>query len=637
MDYIFYIDHIMDLIIADEIGFYFGTSRIFSNISLTITDQTRLALVGKNGLGKTTILRVIAGELETTEGEVFRNKGLRIGFLRQEQRLEGKMLLVDSVLAQNKRWWELKLRLDSDFEEPNEYEELMNEFIYLGGYAKKNKCEEVLSKLGFDESVFYQPVDTLSGGERNRAAIAAVLLQDPDIMFFDEPTNHIDYDGLVWMAEFLRSTRLPYVLVSHDRYFLNLVADKIIELDQDGIVVYHGNYDKYEIQRIQYLNRKMKTFKHQQEYIKKTEEFIRRNLAGQKTKQAQSRRKKLEKFDRISSPTFDHGFRIKLKIKQRSGNRVLSIQGLSHSYGKKTLFKDFETLLGRGDRIGVVGRNGCGKSTLLKLITGVIPIQNGIIELGTNAAPGYYTQEFDDLDNDSTPFDTISYYIPGAEDEQVRTFLGAFSISADDVFRRIGTFSGGERSRVALAKLALLGSNFLLLDEPTNHLDINSRRILEDAFAAFPGTMIVVSHDRIFLDKTINKIWAFENGYINEYSGNFSYFLEKRKQRKLGISDLQKVYKKKSPKTVNELRFAKNRYNRLRNEISEIEIELENLETERDNIIQLMGQTFVAKNAVRIKKLSKESSKLDSKMKFLWDEWEKISEELDNLTKILKS
>ncbi len=627
----------MDLIIADEIGFYFGTSRIFSNISLTITDQTRLALVGKNGLGKTTILRVIAGELETTEGEVFRNKGLRIGFLRQEQRLEGKMLLVDSVLAQNKRWWELKLRLDSDFEEPNEYEELMNEFIYLGGYAKKNKCEEVLSKLGFDESVFYQPVDTLSGGERNRAAIAAVLLQDPDIMFFDEPTNHIDYDGLVWMAEFLRSTRLPYVLVSHDRYFLNLVADKIIELDQDGIVVYHGNYDKYEIQRIQYLNRKMKTFKHQQEYIKKTEEFIRRNLAGQKTKQAQSRRKKLEKFDRISSPTFDHGFRIKLKIKQRSGNRVLSIQGLSHSYGKKTLFKDFETLLGRGDRIGVVGRNGCGKSTLLKLITGVIPIQNGIIELGTNAAPGYYTQEFDDLDNDSTPFDTISYYIPGAEDEQVRTFLGAFSISADDVFRRIGTFSGGERSRVALAKLALLGSNFLLLDEPTNHLDINSRRILEDAFAAFPGTMIVVSHDRIFLDKTINKIWAFENGYINEYSGNFSYFLEKRKQRKLGISDLQKVYKKKSPKTVNELRFAKNRYNRLRNEISEIEIELENLETERDNIIQLMGQTFVAKNAVRIKKLSKESSKLDSKMKFLWDEWEKISEELDNLTKILKS
>ena len=627
----------MDLIIADEIGFSFGTSKIFSNISMTITDQTRLALVGKNGLGKTTLLRVIAGELETTEGAVFRNKGLRIGFLRQEQRLEGKMHLVDSVLAQNMRWWELKLKLDADFEEPNEYEELMNEFIYLGGYAKKNKCEEVLSKLGFDESAFYQPVDTLSGGERNRAAIAAVLLQDPDIMFFDEPTNHIDYDGLVWMAEFLRSTKLPYMLVSHDRYFLNLVADKIIELDQDGIVVYHGNYDKYEIQRMQNLNMKMKTFKHQQEYIKKTEEFIRRNIAGQKTKQAQSRRKKLEKFDRISSPTFDSGFRIKLKIKQRSGNRVLSIQGLSHSYGKKTLFNDFETLLGKGDRIGVVGRNGCGKSTLLKLIAGVIPIQNGIIELGTNAAPGYYTQEFDDLDNDSTPFDTISYYMPGAEDEQVRTFIGAFSISGDDVFRRIGTFSGGERSRVALAKLALLGSNFLLLDEPTNHLDINSRRILEDAFAAFPGTMIVVSHDRIFLDNIINKIWAFENGYINEYSGNFSYFLEKRKQRRLGISDLQKAYKKKSPKPINELRSAKNRYNRLRNKISEIEIELENLETERDNIIQLMGQTFVAKNAVRIKKLSKESSKLDSKMKFLWVEWEKISVELDDLTKILKS
>jgi len=637
MDYIFYINNIMDLIIADEIGFSFGTSKVFSNISLTITDQTRLALVGKNGLGKTTLLRVIAGELETTEGEVFRNKGLRIGFLRQEQRLEGKMHLVDSVLAQNKRWWELKLKLDADFEEPNEYEELMNEFIYLGGYAKKNKCEEVLSKLGFDESAFYQPVDTLSGGERNRAAIAAVLLQDPDIMFFDEPTNHIDYDGLVWMAEFLRSTKLPYVLVSHDRYFLNIVADKIIELDQDGIAVYHGNYDKYEIQRMQNLNLKMKTFKHQQEYIKKTEEFIRRNIAGQKTKQAQSRRKKLEKFDRISSPTFDRGFRIKLKIKQRSGNRVLSIQGLSHSYGEKTLFKDFETLLGKGDRIGVVGRNGCGKSTLLKLIAGVIPVQNGIIELGTNAAPGYYTQEFDDLDNDSTPFDTISYYMPGAEDEQVRTFIGAFSISGDDVFRRIGTFSGGERSRVALAKLALLGSNFLLLDEPTNHLDINSRRILEDAFAAFPGTMIVVSHDRIFLDKIINKIWAFENGYINEYSGNFSYFLEKRKQRKYGISDLQKAYKKKSPKPINELRSAKNRYNMLRNKISEIEIELGNLETERDNIIQLMGQTFVAKNAVRIKKLSKETSKLDSKMKFLWDEWEKISEELDDLTKILKS
>lgn len=620
----------MDLVILDNVGYSPGGKEIFEKISFTITDRTRLALLGRNGTGKTTLLRLIAGEIEPTSGKIFRKGGIRIGFLHQEQGIENGGTVFESVLKTYAPWWELYVKLASPDIPPAEYDSLMVRFEALGGYEILKRCEILLEHLGIDSARQKAPVATLSGGERNRAAIASVLLPDPDLILLDEPTNHIDYEGLVWLAKFLQDTKKPFVVVSHDRHFLNIAVSQIAEIIDGRFYVFPGNYSAYKLARQQLIEQQRERYRRQMEFIERTEEFIRRNIAGQKTKQAQSRRKMLEKMERIEVIRDGEDLKLHMRSGVRGGDKVLEIRDLSYSYGDRVLFRDFSAIVKRGEKIGIVGKNGCGKTTFLRLLVGELPLQTGRVIFGANISYFYYSQDFVDIPADRTPMELISDAAPYLTQEQVRAHLAAFSVRGDDAFRPIRTFSGGERSRVAMAQLVLTRANLLLLDEPTNHLDIPSRQVLERALAEYDGTVLVVSHDRFFLDAVVNKIWAFEGGRINEYVGNFSYYLEKSAGRRetQDIAPESKFRVEKSPSRRSSGGISKNMLSRLKRRLEQIESEIEALETERQKLVDLMSEPFVAADFARVSKISGEIEQIDRRLSSLWEQWEQISEQL---------
>ncbi len=623
----------MDLVILDNVEYEVGGKQIFSGVSFTITDTTGLALLGRNGTGKTTLLRLIAGELEPTAGEIYRKRGIKIGFLHQEQAIPGGDLPVfDAVLMTYRQWWDIYIKLARTDISPTEYDSLMVKFLSLGGYEIPKKCEILLEHLGISRDKQRQPVSTLSGGERNRAAIVSVLLPDPDLLLLDEPTNHIDYDGLVWLAEFLRETRKPFVIVSHDRHFLNLAVDATAEIIGGKFYLFSGGYSDYQVQREQLINSLQEQFRRQREFIERTEDFIRRNIAGQKSRQAQSRRKMLERLEKVEVVRESDPLNLRMRSGVRGGDKVLEIRNLSYAYDGHRLFEDFSAIVGRGEKIGIVGKNGCGKTTFLKLLAGQIPIQQGEIIFGVGINFAYYSQDFVDLPDDTTPMELIARAAPYLTEEQVRAHLAAFSVQGDDVFRPLRTFSGGERSRVAMARLVLTRANLLLLDEPTNHLDIPSRQVLEKALADYDGTVLVVSHDRFFLDAVVNKIWAFENGRINEYFGNFSYYLEKSAQRAKSISSRQISKSREKVRRENakpaDRGKSKNLIARLTRQLERVEREIERLETEKEKITRVMSDPVVAADFGRISRLSAELARIDSQLESLWEQWEQISAQL---------
>jgi len=626
----------MDLINFDKANYSIGATNILQDVSFTITDRTRLALVGRNGTGKTTLMRLISSEIQPTGGNLFRKRNLRIGMLHQEQRLSDELPLKDAVLHKNEEWWNLYKKLADPSLSPVEHDNAMTKFLSLGGYSIPSKAEEILNKLGFPVDRLSQSVNTLSGGERNRAAIAAALLQNPDLILLDEPTNHIDYEGLVWLADFLKNTKKPFILVSHDRHFLNLAVTQTADIHSGEFRLFTGNYDDYIKQREELDLAINKKFRQQRDMIKKTEEYIRKNIAGQKTKQAQARRKKLDKLEPLKGTTKARDFRINMDIDTRGGNKVIEIEELGYSIRKsrendtnRVLFSDFGKIVQRGERIGVVGKNGCGKTTLFRLIAGKLPPQHGKIEIGAGITFAYYSQDFDNLPADGTPFDSIMNAAGYLIDEQIRAHLGAFSISGDNAFRPLSSFSGGERARVAMAMLVLTKANLLLLDEPTNHLDIPSRTILEDALMSYPGTALVVSHDRYFLDRVVNKIWAFEDSRIIEYTGDFSYYLMKKKQKMQVISS--KSCKESVPGTNNqksEKRISKFKLSQLDMRLKDIEREIAYLESEKERLSNLMSEPFVAGNFERFTTVSQKLQKTDDELKALWNDWESITSQL---------
>ncbi|MCD6595964.1 ABC-F family ATP-binding cassette domain-containing protein [bacterium] len=618
----------MDLIIFDKVSYKIGENEIIRDMSFTITDNTRIALVGRNGTGKSTLLKLIADEIQPTSGNIYRKKNLRIGYLHQEQRLIGEIPLKDAVLQQNKLWWKYYTKLADTSLSPDEHDRIMTKFLSLGGYSLTRKCEEILGKFGFDTESKNQIVDTLSGGERNRAAITAVLLSEPDIMLFDEPTNHIDYDGLKWLAQFLKNTKKPFILVSHDRYFLDLASERFAEIIGRKLNVFKGNYANFLEHHRQLIESRNKKYYRQRELISRTEEFIRQNIAGQKTKQAQSRRKMLGKMNKVDISQIDDSknFRIDMNIDRRGGNKVLKIVNLKHYFDEVKIFENFSTVVGRGDKIGVVGPNGCGKTTLMKLISGHLPIQDGEIELGAGITIAYFSQTYADIPDVGTPYSVISNSAPYLTDEQVRAHLGAFSISAADAFRPMKSFSGGERSRIAIARLVLSNANLLILDEPTNHLDILSRQTLENALANYQGTAIVVSHDRYFLDVFTNIIWAFENHIINRYIGNFSDYLSKRNRQEKSVKNMQKSKPAREQNRKNSA-VSKNKIENLKKKLGKLESRIEKLELEQQKLLQLLGQSFVTQNYDRYSKVADNLKRIELELNVLWDEWEQISTE----------
>lgn len=524
----------------------FGSEVILENISFHIEEHEKAAVVGINGAGKTTLLKIIIGELPADSGNVVIARGKTIGYLAQHQDLESSRTIYEEVLEIKRPLIQMEERirqlekemkhvqgdaLESMF---SEYSRLNHQFELENGYAYQSEVIGVLKGLGFGEDEFEKKVNTLSGGQKTRVSLGRLLLSNPDIILLDEPTNHLDMESIAWLENYLLNYKGSVIIVAHDRFFLNRVVKKVIELDRGHSQVYLGNYDAYSQKRAMLRQAQMKAYlnqqqeiKHQQEVIAKLKSFNREKSI----KRAESREKMLAKIEVLDKPTeVNDAMHIILEPRTESGNDVLSIRNLSKSFGPLKLFSHVDMEIKRGERVAIIGNNGTGKSTLLKIIMDRLPADMGQIRPGTKVHVGYYDQEQQVLHQEKTVFDEIQDEYPDMDNTRVRSVLAAFLFTGDDVFKQISELSGGERGRVSLAKLMLSEANFLILDEPTNHLDITSKEILEDALNHYTGTVLYVSHDRYFINKTATRILELTGKTFIQYLGNYDYYLEKKEE-----------------------------------------------------------------------------------------------------------
>ena len=521
------------------------TDEIFAGVTFQIQEREHVALVGVNGAGKSTVLRIIAGVEHANGGEIIRANGLRVTYLSQEARFTSNGTVLDEareafapVLAAAERMREIEREMETAGDELDalleEYDLLQTRFESGGGYDIEHRTEAVLNGLGFTEEQFSDPVDRLSGGQKTRVALAKALLESPDLLLLDEPTNHLDLDMLEWLEGFLRSWNGACLIVSHDRYFLDRVTTRTLDLSFGRLEDYPAPYAKYLKLREERMARRMKEYEEQQEYIARTEEFIRKYGAGQRYREARGRQKQLDRLERLPRPQEHSRIHLRLGSPVRSGRMVMSSTRMKIGYhdpdGPTTLIDTPELLIERNDRIGLLGPNGSGKTTLIKSIVGNLPVLGGQYTFGTNVKVGYYAQSHEQLrgKGSGTPLSVILDTGPMSE-EVARNYLGRFLFSGDDVYKQVTSLSGGERSRLALGVLLLEQANFLVLDEPTNHLDIQARETLEEMLDDFDGTILFVSHDRYFMDRIATKLWIVEDGGINVSLGNYTDY-----QRSLG-------------------------------------------------------------------------------------------------------
>ncbi len=624
----------MPIVNIDNVTVDFGSGPILDEVNLAIESGDRIGVVGPNGEGKTTLLSIITGDLEPNSGKVFRQRGLRIGLLPQEHRISGDISLFDAVYKSHSEIYNLENDIREvtsggiDEDDLDKYQRMETRYSHLGGYKYKNRVVAVMNGLGLSSDRFRIAVDRLSGGERNRAAIARLLLADPDLLLLDEPTNHIDYAGLLWLSDYLNNCGKSYIVASHDRYFLDRIARSIVEVRIGDVTRFAGNYTFCSEERKRIDERLLKRFEIQQEEIARTEEFIRRNLAGQKTKQAQSRRQQLARIDRIAPPPKADEIRLRFRKVARGGNDVIRLNGLSAGFGDKTLFENFGLFVGRNEKIGIVGSNGCGKTTLLSIIGGLQKPKSGSVNIGTGINVGFYSQDFADIDESNSAFEEIHDFDTTMSEEAVRSSLALFSLRGDDIFRPLSTFSGGEMARVALLKLLLGEANLLLLDEPTNHLDIHSRITLERALSRFGGTCIVVSHDRYFLQSIAKKIIAFETEGVKVFDGGFDDYLERLDL----ISEAERPRGGKVAPEKSELPKAQKKSNKnlfkLRKDHEEIEGKITSIEAELKRVTELLSEDHVSRDWSRMTNLLGEYEKLSRKLEKMLYRWEKIEIEL---------
>jgi ATP-binding cassette subfamily F protein 3 len=534
----------MSLLVATGLGKAYGALDVFGDLDLRIEEGDRIGMVGPNGAGKTTLLRILAGVEPPTTGQVVRKRGLTVGYLPQDPppaadlTLREAMLAVfadlraraEALAALEHRLAEAASRGDDGYAALlDEYGQEQMAFEAAGGYTYETRIRQVLGGLGFNEDEHDKPLAYLSGGERTRALLAQLLLQEPDLLLLDEPTNHLDLEAVEWLEETLLHWKGALVVVAHDRYFLDKVATRIWEVNFGRLDAYRGNYSAYHLQREMRRERQRREWEEQQEFIAQTEEFIRRNLAGQRSKEAQGRRTRLERFLRdeaIERPLEERNIRLGLTTTIRSGDLVLATKDLVVGYDRP-LFWCPDVEIRRGDRVALIGPNGAGKTTLLKTILGLVPPLSGKVRLGASVQIGYLAQAQAGLDPDQSVLEAV-LEVKNLPLTQARSFLGQFLFTGDDVFREIRTLSGGQRSRVALARLTLQGANFLLLDEPTNHLDLASQEVLEEVLGRFPGTILLVSHDRYLVQALATHIWRVDGDELRVYKGNYEEFLRQR-------------------------------------------------------------------------------------------------------------
>jgi ATP-binding cassette, subfamily F, member 3 len=546
----------MPILSGTNLGKWYGAERIFDGVNVLVNRGDKIALVGPNGAGKTTLLRILAGIEDATEGSVGKARSLRVAYLAQEVTFEGGLTLMEAAGRAfdhlNEMEQELRLleSLMGDTEHPewearmDRYGDLHARFEHAGGYHTEHVIERTLEGLSFKPEHFGQRLDTFSGGQKTRAALAITLLQDPDLLLLDEPTNHLDLRALQWLEEFLRTWPGTLVVISHDRYFLDRVSTRTMEMAWGKLADYPGNYTKFLQLKAERIALQQKEYDAQQEFIAKEEEFIRRFKAGQRSKEARGRETRLNRLKEgwvgvnpnsgrklIEAPQQQKALKLNLDTQLRSGEVVLrTSDGLTVGYhtanGDKPLVRTPSLVIGRGERIALMGPNGAGKTTLMRTITDELPALAGRVSFGVNVSVGYYAQIHEELDMDNTVLEEVHRMKPLEPTERIRTLLGRFLFSGDDVHKRVGDLSGGERSRVALAQLTLKSPNLLLLDEPTNHLDIAAREALESVLQEFPGSILFVSHDRYFVDALADKLWITEHGTVTQFEGDYTAYVQ---------------------------------------------------------------------------------------------------------------
>jgi len=635
----------MSLIIAENVGLRFGDHEVLRAVSFRIAQSDRIGLVGANGEGKTCLLRIIGGMLESTTGDVHRRRGLTAGYLPQNPPAPEGRTVHDTMLdvfadvrKMEDELHELAGRMGDDAAAVRRYAAMESEFEALGGYGYTTRIRQVLTGLGFGGELWDRPLAQLSGGERTRAYLAALLLRQPDVLLLDEPTNHLDIDSCEWLERWLGSFRGALVIVSHDRYMLDRVTAATWELAFRGLETYKGSYTKFLKLRDARYNERMRTWAAQQEYIVKTREFIRIHIAGQRSREAQGRRKRLERFLRdeaIDEPQEQRAIHLEIPAGKRTGDLVLRAADLDAGYAAADPLLHVDRLeVERGQRIAIVGPNGSGKTTLLRTLLGELDPLDGEVRHGANVSIGYLSQTHAELDPHAAALDAVRESTDGCTSRQARSLLGALLLSGDDVFKRTSELSGGQRTRVVLARLALQEANVLMLDEPTNHLDISSLEIIHDALKRFDGTILLVSHDRYLVEALATHIWAIDGGAIHAVRGGWEKYLEWRAERReeRAAERPAETDQARPARSKEQRRKARKDTTKLRRRLDKVEREIEAAEDELEKLNR--GITLASESGAMesLRHLSREHQELSARLDKLWEQWEEVGSEWNDST-----
>jgi ATP-binding cassette subfamily F protein 3 len=640
-------DTYMIILSCKDIKKSYGIDVILEGVSFTVQENDKIGIVGVNGAGKSTLFKLITGSLERDAGDIFVNKNIRIGYMSQDFSFESNNTIWDEMLTvftpliqMEKSIQELEQKISSmgtyadSSVEPllGTYANLQEEFKNSNGFGYKSQIKGVLKGLGFPSEDYDKTVSILSGGQKTRVALGKVLLQNFNMLLLDEPTNYLDIQSVEWLEEYLKNVKCSVLIVSHDRYFLDMVTNRTFEVENSTLKEYDGNYSKYVEKKQQLREMQMKDYAEQQKEIARQEAIItrfRQYNREKSIKQAESREKALDRIERVDKPTTlpkNIGFTFEPGV--RSGNDVMSVENLSKAFEQK-LFSDASYEVKRGEKVALIGPNGIGKTTMLKIIAGLLKADSGNVRLGANVIIGYYDQEQESLNYNNTVIDEIWDEYPQLNQSELRTKLAAFLFQGEEVFKEINKLSGGERSRIALLKLMLSKSNFLLMDEPTNHLDILSKEVLESALASYAGTVLLVSHDRYFLNKVATKIIELKLDSCLQYNGNYSYYIYKRGQ-------LERLAAEQQPEdyeavTANKNDWLKNKeeksnLRRQQKRLETVEIEIAQSEDRIKEIIALLETPEVFSDHIKCQVLHDEQEKLKSDLDLLYEEWSELSE-----------
>lgn len=624
----------------------FGIDTILENISFTVNEGDKVGIIGVNGTGKTTLFKVLSGIYGYDSGDIYLGKGVEIGYLEQNTNFQSEKTIYEEVLEvfsdlmdMENYIRDLEIKIAEEGSNPNSkiLDKLMNEysqklefFSELNGYGYKSEVKGILKGLGFSDSDMETPINILSGGEKTRVLLSKLLLKNPSLLLLDEPTNHLDSDAIEWLEVFLKQYKGTVIIISHDRYFLDQVVNRVFEIHNKRLKTYNGNYSKFiELSKVE-KELEVKKYEDQQKEIKKQEESIDRLKAygrEKHLKRARSKEKMLDKVDVLDKPdVFRKKASIQFSPSVYSGNDVLQVEDLSMGYGERILFKDINFNIYRGEKVALIGANGIGKSTLFKIIMNEIIPLTGTTKLGANVHVDYFHQEQKTLNLDNTIIDEIWNDHPSLNQTTLRNMLGSFLFEDEEVFKKISTLSGGERARVAILKLILSNSNFLLLDEPTNHLDIDSKEVLEEALLNYTGTLFTISHDRYFLNTVVDKILVLDSDGITEYLGNYNYYMDKKKQT-LEMNSIETTEEKTKTQLKDEKRKEREQRElekKARVKRQNIEKEIEEIELEIEELNVLMCQEEIYSNPEKSKEVSQSKSSLEDRLNNLYEEWEQL-------------